>query len=254
MTKPEKKSNKPILLLHASPLSGKIYQDLLPLIGNDRIAVAADTPGYGMSDPPEAKPDIRTYAKAFSDLIDKLNFSSLDLVGYATGSIIAADLALLRPDKVRRLVLFSAPVLNSVDRKSLGNRFGHVIEAKADGTHLYDLWKQVYDGKGFDQTLEDCMMVFPEHIRAEESIKPWAPLAAFNYNLDVSLKKISQPIVVYNLNNEVNASTKRSAQFLNNGSLIELRDWGHGFLQNRTKETENLLRLFFDSKKPKTGP
>ena len=245
---PEEIKKVPILFFHASPLSGEIYDELLPLIGKDRIAIAPDTPGYGMSDPPTTVPTIDDYANAFSDLLNKLNIGSVDLVGYATGSFIASSLASIRPDVVRRVVLFSAPIIDDSERKRLGDKFGEIIPPKSDGGHLIELWEQVYGPRGPKQTVEDCMKIFHDHIRAPAHRKPWAPRAAFLYPLSETLKKISQPIVIYNIANDVHKPTLAAKKYINNGKLVEIPSWGHGFLQNETKEVEKILRLFFDRK------
>ena len=236
----------PVLCFHASPLSGLIYEDLIARLGSDRLVVAPDTPGYGMSDAPETPPDIPTYAKAFSHLIDVLKFKHVDLVGYATGSVIASELARRRPQAIRRLVLFSAPVIDDDDRKTLGDRFGHVIEPQPNGSHLIPLWHQVYDGRGPGQTAALCMHVFPEHIRAEEDKKPWAPRAAFNFRLGETLSALTQPLVIYNIATEVHDSTRRSEPYVKPGTIVELPDWGHGFLQTRPDDTAALIRAFLD--------
>ena len=243
---PATSSKTPVLCLHVSPLSGLVYEDLLARMGMDRMALAPDTPGYGMSDAPPSEPDIPAYAKAFSQLIDDLNLETVDVVGYATGSVIAAELARQRPDAVRRVVLFSAPVIDDDDRKVLGDRFGHVMEAEPDGSHLIPLWKQVFDGRGPGQTAELCMLVFPEHIRADGDKKPWAPRAAFEYRLKDALAALTQPVVVYNITTEVYDSTVRAGQYLKTGEVIELPDWGHGFLQTRPDEVAGLVRAFLD--------
>ncbi len=245
-SEPATQDKTPVLCFHASPLSGLIFEDVVRRLGSDRVVVAPDTPGYGMSDAPPTPPDIPAYAKAFSHLIDVLDFKLFDLVGYATGSVIAAELARQRPETVRKLVLFSAPVINDEDRKALGDRFGHVIEPKPDGSHLIPLWHQVFDGRGPGQTVKLCMHVFPEHIRAEEEKKPWAPRAAFNFHLEEALSDLTQPMVIYNIATEVHGSTLRAAPHVKPGTIVDLPDWGHGFLQTRPDETVDLVRSFLD--------
>lgn len=237
----------PVLWFHASPLSGLIFEDVLTRIGSDRFAIAPDTPGYGMSDAPQEPPGIQTYARAFSKLIDDLDLSTVDLVGYATGSVIAAELARQRPDAVRRLVLFSAPVINDDDRRALGDRFGHAIEPQPDGTHLLQLWDQVYAGRGPGQTAELCMHVFPEHIRANGEQKPWAPRAAFEFHLEEALQALTQPLVIYNIATEVHGSTLRAEPYVEPGTIIDQPDWGHGFLQTQPDDTAKLVRDFLDA-------
>ncbi len=57
-----------LLLLHQSPLSSRNYEAVLPLFaaeGNVR-AVAVDTPGFGLSDPPPEDWSVEDYANASS--------------------------------------------------------------------------------------------------------------------------------------------------------------------------------------------
>jgi len=246
-SEPAANEETPVLCFHASPLSGLIFEEVITRLGSDRLVIAPDTPGYGMSDAPDTTPDIPVYARAFSHLIDKLALDTVDLVGYATGSVIAAELARQRPDAVRRLVLFSAPVIDDNDRRTLGERFGHAVEPKPDGSHLIPLWHQVFDGRGPGQTTALCMHVFPEHIRAEEEKKPWAPRAAFNFHLEEALAELSQPMVIYNIATEVHESTLRAEPYVRPGTLVDLPDWGHGFLQTRSDETVALIRGFLDN-------
>ena len=93
------------MCFHASPLSGQSYEHFLEIIGQDRLAIAPDTPGYGMSDAPDQPINISDYAAAMVHLLDKLGITETDLMGYATGSFIAAELARQRPDMVRRILL-----------------------------------------------------------------------------------------------------------------------------------------------------
>jgi pimeloyl-ACP methyl ester carboxylesterase len=199
------------------------------------------------------QPTINDYAKVFCELLDNLEINKVDLVGYATGSVIAASVAELCPSRVRRLVLFSAPVFTDEDRNTFQGRFGETIFPQHNGEHLVSLWKQVYDGRGPKQTPELCMHVFSEHIRASTEKKPWAPRAAFEHKLDQTLNKIKQPLVIYNLPNDVFEATSRSENYITNGSIFELENWGHGFLQTHTKEANTLIRKFFDPETPEVG-
>jgi hypothetical protein len=65
-------SRLPLLCLHASPLSGIVYDQWLPEIGRDRLALAPDTPGYGSSAAPPQPPAIADYAAAMLRFIDEL--------------------------------------------------------------------------------------------------------------------------------------------------------------------------------------
>ena len=49
---------RPLICFHLSPLSGVVYENWISEMGRDRMAVAIDTPGYGMSDHPPQPPTI----------------------------------------------------------------------------------------------------------------------------------------------------------------------------------------------------
>src|SRR5579872_6883505 len=52
----------PLICVHQSPMSGRVFQKLLRAMGRDRSVYAPDLPGFGSSDPPHARPTIEDYA------------------------------------------------------------------------------------------------------------------------------------------------------------------------------------------------
>lgn len=105
----------PVILLHQNPSSGFEYEPLIAALAGDRRVIAFDTPGYGMSDAPPAPPGMAGYAAAFSDGLDRLAAEGLiagpvDLYGFHTGTLLCAELAILRPDLVRRVAMTGIPM------------------------------------------------------------------------------------------------------------------------------------------------
>src|SRR5512146_2818264 len=56
-----------LLCLHRTPLSGRLFERFLALAGRDRSVYAPDTPGFGDSDAPSARPTMADYAGAIGD-------------------------------------------------------------------------------------------------------------------------------------------------------------------------------------------
>src|SRR5258707_8507932 len=106
----------PLLCLHHTTGSGRVFERFLALAGRDRSVYAPDTPGFGESDPPPSRPAISDYAAAVGDFIDTMRFRQIDLLGHQSGALIAAELAVTRPEQIRRVVMVSMPVLNDVER------------------------------------------------------------------------------------------------------------------------------------------
>lgn len=99
----------PLLCVPPPSLTGRVFRPLLRDLGRDRSVYAPDLPGSGESDTPDHAPTIADQTAAFIDLIDSLRLKQVDVVGYQAGSLAAIELALARPEQVRRLILIGIP-------------------------------------------------------------------------------------------------------------------------------------------------
>jgi len=99
----------PLLCVPPPGLTGRAFRPLLRDLGRDRSVYAPDLPGSGESEAPDHAPTIADQAAAFIDLIDSLRLKQVDVVGYQAGSLAAIELALARPEHVRRLILIGVP-------------------------------------------------------------------------------------------------------------------------------------------------
>lgn len=232
---------RPILCIHLSPLSGLVYERFLPAMGQDRRAVAPDTPGYGNSDAPPSAPDIATYAGAMTRLVDDLGFEAFDVIGYGTGSKIAFQLALNLPKRIKHVVLISAPDYTDEEVAVMRATLAADIAPVADGSHLPKLWAQV---QGFPEDVLR-MRYLPDHLAAGPR-KPWGPRAAFAFRYRDRLAELTQPLMVLNIDNEITAPTRRLAPFIVDGRYVERLDWRHGFLDRVPDEFAALVRSFVD--------
>jgi pimeloyl-ACP methyl ester carboxylesterase len=99
----------PLLCVHPAGMSGRLFQRLLPLTGRDRSVYAPDLPGSGESDAPPSRGTVADQAAALGDFLDSMRFRQIDVLGYQAGSLIGMELAIARPQQVRRLVMISVP-------------------------------------------------------------------------------------------------------------------------------------------------
>lgn len=245
IAKPASSSEVPLLCLHSSPNSGRIYETFLGEMGADRIAVAVDTPGFGDSDPPPAAPDIEDYARAMGDFIDAMGFESVNLIGYHTGSMIATELALQRPEQVRRIVLIAAPLFTADELAELHAHFAPV-QLSRDGSHLMAPWAEHVHWAMPGWTLDHVATQFPDALR-RPAISWWGHNAAFNYPLGEKLPAVSQPILVLNPEDDLHAQTRRAQGLIGGENIKELPGWGHGFLDIHTQQAANIVRDFLNT-------
>lgn len=133
----------PLLLLHQTPRSWREYEQVLPLLGRGRLAIAMDTVGFGDSAPPPWPPSIERWAAVAHEVLDALGVGTVDLVGHHTGGVVAIEMAACRGERVRGMVLSSTPWIDAPDREA--RRVRPAIDAMrtdADGGHLQQLWRQ----------------------------------------------------------------------------------------------------------------
>ncbi len=133
-----------VLLLHQTPRSWREYQGVLPLLGARFRAVAMDTIGFGDSSRlPAGEDSIEAWAGVALTLLDALGIDEVSVVGHHTGALIAAELAVQAPQRVRSLVLSSMSLHSPEERQRLASGRAVVddVDPSPDGSHLLELWQ-----------------------------------------------------------------------------------------------------------------
>jgi pimeloyl-ACP methyl ester carboxylesterase len=234
----------PLLMFHMSPNSGRIYENFLPCIGRDRLAVAPDTPGFGDSDPPTHPPSIHDYAAAMGDLMDVLKLRQVDIMGFHTGAETCVALANARPHQVRKVVLISAPIFTDDELKSFRAHYAH-DEISIDGSHLAKKWKGHLHWAGPGWTKEMVAVQFNDALR-NPAISWWGHHAAFGYDMGGEIAKVVQPMMVLNPDDDLHTQTLRAEGRMKNGHIVHLKGWGHGFLDIHAERASSIVRDFLD--------
>lgn len=98
----------PVLLLHGVPETAATWRDLMPLLAADRVVIAPDLKGLGLSET-RAPYDVVTAAAELAALVLREVDGPVDVVGHDWGGVIGLALASARPELVRRLVDISGP-------------------------------------------------------------------------------------------------------------------------------------------------
>jgi pimeloyl-ACP methyl ester carboxylesterase len=101
----------PLVLLHNTWLSSRMFGAVLPQLAREFQVVAIDTLGQGHSDPaPPREMAIAEYAGVLHEALDGLGLEQPAIAGQATGAVIAAEATAQAPERVRRLVLTGLPL------------------------------------------------------------------------------------------------------------------------------------------------
>lgn len=237
----------PLLCIHMSPMTGRVFQRFLGDIGSDRTALAFDTPGYGQSDPPPSPPLIEDYAKALLAGLDALGIDGpFDVMGYHTGGKTATALGGLAPDRVRRLVIIGAAILSDAERREFSGYYG-ARPVDTEGSHILRRWQGfVYHNLRPGVSIEDVGEAFREAMTGGRD-EWWGHRAAFEFDFAAAFKRLRQPAMIMNLGDDLEVQTRRAKGLAPHSHMADLPGWGHGFLDHHTVEAVRLVRSFLDA-------
>lgn len=112
-----------LLLVHGFPEYWGAWEDVLPLLGDACFAVAPDLRGYNLSSQPGGidayRP--REIVGDLIELISSLGYEEANVVGHDWGGAACWQLAIARPQIVRRLVILNSPHPFTFARDLAGN-------------------------------------------------------------------------------------------------------------------------------------
>lgn len=95
----------PLLLLNGIGLDTNAWGPLAGLLARERRLLLVDARGTGRSGPAPEPNTTATMAADVLALLDRLDLASVDVLGLSLGGLVAQELALLAPARIRALVL-----------------------------------------------------------------------------------------------------------------------------------------------------
>ncbi len=245
IVEPANPTRVPLVCFHLSPHSGRLYESILTRVGRDRIAIAPDTPGFGESAFPPDALTIEDFARTMAHLIDTLGLKQVDVMGYHTGSLTVLELALQRPDLVRRIVQISSPVW-SAEELSVLKAKRRVWELRDDGTHLSERWLEMQRYSTPDVPIEVRTKLMCESMRGGPAT-PWGHRAAHGYDVIGRLPQVKQPILIVSPDDDLAHMSPRGLPLMQDGRMVEITHWSHGFIDTMPDEFDRILRDFLDA-------
>ena len=230
----------PLLCLHQTTGSGRVFERFLALAGRDRSVYAPDLPGFGESDPPPSRPSIADYAAVVGDFLDTMRFRQIDVLGYQAGALVAAEMAIARPKQIRRVVMVSVPVLNDAERDAF--RRGSWLPSE-DGSHLMTEWKRTLESYGPGVSLEVRARAFAEKLKSGVH-GAWALAAAQQYASRERLALVTQSALVLRPKDEFWEATLRARELLPKARFVDLAEQGNGLWEAAPEVVIEVCREF----------
>jgi pimeloyl-ACP methyl ester carboxylesterase len=233
-----------VICLHHGGGSGRLFAPMLRELGNDRSVYAPDLPGHGSSDAPSGKVSVLDLAGAIGDFVDSLRLRTVDVFGYQLGALIAAELAIARPQQVRRVMLWGAPSYTPQERLAL-LQGAMTPGTREDGSDVSEEWQRTLQRRGANVPPGALAEELGDRLRAGVSGTK-ALAAAVEYATGERLPLVKQPALVLRLRDEFWDHAPRVRASLPNGSMLDVADYGQGFLSAAPQRFASIAREFFD--------
>lgn len=222
----------PLICLHQSPKCGLEFETFMRTASRDRMVIAPDYPGYGMSDPApsEAATTIPMYATEMWRIVDQLDLKAVDLFGNHTGAKVAVEMAMQRGENVHAIAMISAAILTDEEREMFKDMFTPIPLDK-EHSRFNISWQRVVERQGPGQTLEMMDRSMFMNMMGGEAYE-WGHVAAFAWGepFDAALTALPHRITLLNPTDDLTECSRRAVPLMRNGELIECPQWGYGFM------------------------
>lgn len=97
----------PVLMLHGWPQNAWCWRKVVPLLSDSYRLICPDLRGFGWSDAPKGGYDGLTFGLDGIALLDALEIDRAHVIGHDWGGFAAFAMALVRPERVERMVVLN---------------------------------------------------------------------------------------------------------------------------------------------------
>lgn len=190
-------SGIPIILLHQTASSSKMWQATLETLNVANPLWALDTPGFGSSFDPEITPQMADYTRWLAQAMDRIAdvdgaTSPCHLIGHHTGASIALALAVTQASRVASLALIGPQILTPEEREAYGQKLGAPFRPGRSGAYLLKNWEYLRVG-GADAKTELLHREMIDMLRGWSS-RPHAYRAVWAQDTAAQLREVTCPL------------------------------------------------------------
>ena len=234
-----------------NPFSGNYYRQLMATLAVDRRVVALDYPGLGQSDSSATWHTIGDLAELMIDAIESAHLTedqhpSIDICGYHTGAMVAAEVAIRRPDLVRHVVLIGVPYF--ADPAENDAELLSVMQDRPLPTELATLessWRFTITDRHPDVSLERAYDNFLESAGAWRARAP-IYRALHGYEAADRAVLITQPTLVLNPHGGLKTHTRAYAQLIQDVTLVELPELNYGIFDVAGEDLAKIMLQYLN--------
>lgn len=228
----------PLLCLHPIPYSGSFFRTIMPLL-KGRDVLAPDFPHYGGSDGPERVCSIEEFAESVTSGLRHL--PAVDVIGFHTGCLVGAELAISQPN-IRRLLLIDVPFF-APEQQAAITVVDHQITTSLQC--LAEPWDFSVTRNTPGLKLERAFELFVEQIRAGSRQK-WGFKAAFSYPCQERFARVDNPVKVIATLSGLRDATLACAEVIEGADLVVRDDIEFAVFEAHAGDIADEAMAFFD--------
>lgn len=212
----------PLICLHPAPYSGMYFTTAMPLLNSGRRVIALDYPGYGGSDSTSRARTIADYAAAMTEALQALSPSGpVDLLGFHTGSLVAAEIMHQSPESVRRSILCDIPFFTAEQQSALREKMTSPLPVTAELESLSGAWAFDVAKRLDDMALPRAFELFIEHMRT--GTKDFVAFAAaFSYDCEARFSTLSGDVICMATQSGLHEATQAAASTIPATTFIDV--------------------------------
>jgi pimeloyl-ACP methyl ester carboxylesterase len=249
-----------VLLLHGYTQTSRMWQPIIPLLGEKFTVIAPDLPGIGESSIPADKIDMLSAANRIHALVRSSGVDKARVVGHDIGLMVAYAYAAQFPSETEKLVVMDAFIPGVEGWEPIYND-PHLWHFRFNGEYPEKLVKgreRTYFEYFWNVLAADKTHSIPEADRkayTEAYSKPgrmragWAYFASWPQLAkdfaQISQTRLNMPVLSIggdkSLGKELAAQMKLVATDV---TVVVLKETGHWILEERPKETTDALVKF----------
>ncbi len=232
----------PLVCLHPAPYSGLYFTKIMPLLGRD--VIAPDYPGYGGSTRLPAAPSIADYAAVMLECIDALGLEGqVDLFGFHSGCLVAAEMSITAPDRFHRVALCDIPYFDADMQADLIEKIAYQVKLTAELESLERSWDLGVRRRADVMGLERAFELYVEQLRAVPYDHE-AFVAAFSYECEARFRMIDRPVSVIATGATLRDATLRAYSVIADATLIDAEGVSMPVFE---RETERMAEAIIDA-------
>ena len=219
---------EPILLIHGGLSHAGYWSAQIDDLARDYLVIAVDSRGHGRSSLSDKPFSYKLLANDFLMLLDKLNIQSTNILGWSDGGIIALELAIRQPKRLKKIIAFGA------------------------NSHPSGVKPNVTENSRFREFLTranaDYLAMSPEPNRWSEFLKSITKMWANEPNFsDLELQNITVPTLVLGGQQEeaiYPAHIEELSKKIPNSKLIMMPETGHFAMLEKSEKFNEIVRSF----------